>query len=103
MTDAWNHSVVTYTNRSTVWAEVQYKRGTEKNVGQQRVNVDQVHFVGATAGLRTVEPCVVRRRRIRHPLRGIIRKEAVRVITTKTTTMSRSDVQFYGVEALEKR
>lgn len=83
--DAWNHSVVTYTNRFTVWAEVQYKRGTEKNVGQQRVNVDQVHFVARYH--RDFAPL----NRVLydgdqydiHSVEVIGRKEGVRVITTK--------------------
>ena len=44
-TDAWNHSVASYVNLGDAWAEVQYKRGTEEQVGQQRVGVDHVHFI----------------------------------------------------------
>lgn len=85
VTDAWNHSVVTYTNRATVWAEVQYKRGTEKQVGQQRVGVDQVHFVmrwrsdvTTTARLEYdgIEYDI-------HSVEVLGRKEAVRAITTR--------------------
>ena len=83
--DAWNHSVVSFVNRATVWAEVQYKRGTEKNVGQQRVNVDQVHFV--MRWHRDVTPL----NRLSydgeqydiHSVEILGRKEGLRVITTR--------------------
>ena len=43
-----------YTNRAT-FKEVQYKRGTEEQAGQQRVGVDHVHFMSLPLDVTTVD------------------------------------------------
>lgn len=85
VTDAWNHSVVSYTNRATLWAEVQYKRGTEEQAGQQRVGVDHVHFIMRyRSDVTTVNPLEYDGDKYNvHSVEIIGRKEGLRVITTR--------------------
>ena len=83
--DAWNHSVVSYTNRGTYWAEVQYKRGTEKQEGRQTVGVDQVHFVLRYNGTITNEDRLLYDGEYYdvHSVEVMGRYEAIRITTTK--------------------
>jgi len=83
--DAWNHSVVSYTNRGTYWAEVQYKRGTEKQEGRQTVGVDQVHFVLRYNGSITNEDRLLYDGEYYdvHSVEVMGRNEAIRITTTK--------------------
>lgn len=43
-TDDWNHDTVLWMLNDTVWATVTFRGGTERQVADQRVNIDRVVF-----------------------------------------------------------
>ncbi|MDA9755378.1 phage head closure protein [Flavobacteriales bacterium] len=43
-TDEWNHTPPAWQLNDTVWATVTFRGGTERQVADQRVNIDRVVF-----------------------------------------------------------